>query len=86
MMRKFDMKTEKNLKDRFGIFRSFGWKKNLLAAAAGFLICVLLDVITAILFTNNVIGTFKPVRGSDSHARAADGNLGCTGISGEGCL
>ena len=53
------MKTEKNLKDRFGIFRSFGWKKNLLAAAAGFLICVLLDVITAMLFTHNVIGTFN---------------------------
>ena len=53
------MKTEKNLKDRFGIFRSFGWKKNLLAAAAGFLICVLLDVITAMLFTDNVIGTFN---------------------------
>ena len=53
------MKTEKNIADRFGMLRSFGWKKNLLAVAAGFLICTLLDIVTAMFFTNHVMGTFN---------------------------
>ena len=43
------MKTKAYLKNGFGLFRNFGWKKNLLAIAAGYLLCLGLDRLSALL-------------------------------------
>ena len=42
----------------FGLFRNFGWKLNLLAIAAGFLLCFLLDGLTALVSDVRVISNF----------------------------
>ena len=46
-----EKKTKKKKRRGFGLIRNFGWKKNLLATATGFVVCLLLDHVTG--FTSN---------------------------------
>ena len=52
------MDTKKKYKRGFGLFRNFGWKKNLLAMLAGFLICSALYYIPEKLNVSGLLAHF----------------------------
>ena len=52
------MEIKESIKKGFGLFRNFGWKKNLLAFAAGFLLCILLELATNWLSGFRLISAF----------------------------
>ena len=53
-----------NLRKGFGLFRNFGWKKNLLAVAAGFLLAMGLEQLRFLLEEVRVLSTFDPTLAS----------------------
>ena len=52
------METQEKLKKGFGLFRNYGWKKNLLYILIGFAVCALLDVFTELISSIRVISQF----------------------------
>ena len=52
------MAAESKKKKGYGLIRNFGWKKNLLAIAAGFIVLRLVDFIIGLTSTVNVISSF----------------------------
>ena len=52
------METQEKLKKGFGLFRNYGWKKNLLYILIGFAVCALLDVFTVLISSIRVISQF----------------------------
>ena len=53
------MDTSKKRPRGFGLLRNFGWKKNMLAIAAGFGLCVVLQNLTYVLDSMRLISTFN---------------------------
>ena len=51
------MGAKNYLKNGFGLFRNFGWKKNLLAVAVGFLLCFGLDRMSFLLIDTRLLST-----------------------------
>ena len=54
------MKMKEHLKNGFGLYQNFGWKKNLLAIAAGFCCCFFLDWILPRLSDLRIISELSP--------------------------
>ena len=52
------METKKNEIKGFGLFRNYGWKKNLLAFAAGFLLCIILLLVSMLTSRSRVLAQF----------------------------
>ena len=48
----------KNLRTGFGLLRNYGWKKNLLAVAAGYLCCLAMDKLTLISLNSQFVARF----------------------------
>lgn len=54
------MRTNKHLRNGFGLFRNFGWKKNLLAVVVSFLIVLALEFIVYKFANNQMLRRFDP--------------------------
>ena len=54
------MKSGENWRKSFGLFRHISWKKRLLAAAIGFLICLLLERLTILFQEDRFFSAFDP--------------------------
>ena len=54
------MRTNKHLRNGFGLFRNFGWKKNLLAVVVSFLIVLALEFIVHKFANNQMLRRFDP--------------------------
>ena len=52
------MKSSRNLRNLFGLLRNYGWKKNLLAIAAGFLCCYVMSNLPDLLPNSKIIAQF----------------------------
>ncbi len=55
------MNIKEHLKNGFGLFQNFGWKRNLLAIAAGFLCCLGSDMLISLLSSVRVLSEFSPL-------------------------
>ena len=53
------MKPKGSLKTWFGLLRNYGWKKNLLAIAAGFLCCLALDSLPDLFPNTKILAQFE---------------------------
>ncbi len=54
------MRTKKHLRNGFGLFRNFGWKKNLLAVVVSFFIVLALEYFVHTFADNQMLRRFDP--------------------------